>query len=272
MLSSHELTEQRLRASPVRVLIVDDEDLSRERLRSLLELDARVKIVGECENGIEALQAIDEERPDLVFLDVEMPELSGLAMLEALAPERCPHVVFVTAHDKYLQRAFEVHALDYLRKPFTDERFFAALDYACRRVEERLGHLKTHEGVVALLSQLRDRSELGGDRVVVQEKKRGVFHVIRTRDIDWIQAKDGGVLIHVGKEAYASRHTLTEMETRVEPGTFLRVHRSAIVNRSRILTVSTLWKGEYVLKLASGKSIGTGRAYRSAIEEFLACR
>jgi two-component system LytT family response regulator len=269
---SRDFTERRLRTPPVRALIVDDEGLSRERLRSLLERDERVEIVGECENGVEALHTIEAEGPDLVFLDVEMPELSGLAMLEALSPEQCPHVVFVTAHDKYLQRAFEVHALDFLRKPFTDERFFAALDYACRRVEEHLSHLKTHESIVALLSQLRDQKGLARDRVVVQEKGRGVFHIIRTRDIDWIQAKDGGVLIHVGKESYASRHTLKEMETRVEPGTFLRVHRSAIVNRSRILTVSTLWKGEYVLKLASGKSIGTGRAYRSAIEEFLACR
>lgn len=256
-------------ALPVRTLVVDDEGPSRDRVRSLLERDCRVDVVGECANGVEALQAIEDEGPDLVFLDVEMPELSGLALLEALAPERCPQVVFVTAYDKYLQRAFEVHALDYLRKPFTDERFYDALDHACRRVQEHLGHITTHQGVLALLAALRERSDRGRDRIVVQEKERGIFHVIRTRDIDWIEANNGGVLIHVGKKAFASRHTLTEMEKRVEPDVFMRIHRSYIVNRTRVATVKPLWKGEYLVTLTCGEPIGTGRTYRAAVEAFL---
>lgn len=256
-------------ALPVRTLVVDDEGPSRDRVRSLLERDCRVELVGECANGVEALHAIEDEGPDLVFLDVEMPELSGLAMLEALAPERCPQVVFVTAYDKYLQYAFEVHALDYLRKPFTDERFYDALDDACRRVQERLGHLTTHEGVLALLEAVRERSGRDHDRMVVREKELGIYHVVWTHDIDCIEANNGGVLIHVGKKTFASRHTLTEVEKRIEPDVFMRIHRSFIVNRRRVITVKPLWKGEFLVTLASGKAIGTGRTYRAAVEAFL---
>lgn len=269
MLSLREAGMPRVQTMPVRTLIVDDERLSRDRLRSLLERDGRVEIVGECADGVEALRAIEDECPDLVFLDVEMPELSGLAMLEALAPERCPKVVFVTAYDKYLQRAFEVHALDYLRKPYTDERFYDALQHACRRIEERLGHLETHDAVLALLAQMRERSLRVHDRVVVQGKERGIFHVVRTRDIESIVAKDGGVLIYAGKETYRSRQTFAEMEASLEPGLFLRVQRSQLVNRSRIEKVEWLCRGEYVLILASGKRIATGRTYRAIVEAFL---
>lgn len=272
MLSSNDFLARRLRPqAPVRTLIVDDERLSRERVRALLERKDDVEIVGECANGLEALHAIEADDPDLVFLDVEMPELSGLAVLEAIEPERCPQVVFVTAHDKYLQRAFEVHALDYLRKPFTDERFYDALRHACKRVEERNGHSNTHDAVLSLLAELRDRSTEIRDRLVVQEKEQGIFHVVRSRDIDWIEAKQGGVLIHVGKQAYPVRQTLGDVEARLEPSMFLRIHRSVIVNRTRILTVKPLWKGEYLVTLASGKSLGTGRTYRAAVEQFLEC-
>lgn len=255
--------------SPVRTLVVDDERLSCERIRALLRRSGQAELVGECANGIEALQTIQATDPDLVFLDVEMPELSGLAVVEALAPERCPQVVFVTAYDKYLQRAFELHALDYLRKPFTDQRFFDALRHACRRVEERLGHRQTHENVLALLSELNQRSAQGRDRLVVQAKDRGVLHVVRAREIDWIEANDGGVLVHSGESVYPSRHTLTDVETRLDPTIFLRIHRSLIVNRHRISAVKPLWKGEYLVTLSTGKSLGTGRTYRAAIESFL---
>ena len=253
----------------LRALIVDDEPLSRERVRSLLEQTDHVEIIGECANGLEAIHAIEAEAPDVVFLDVEMPELSGLAVVEAIEPERCPQIVFVTAHDDYLQRAFEVHALDYLRKPFTDARFYDALRHASQRVEERLGYAKTHQGVLSLLADLRERSDQGRDRLIVQEKERGIFHIVRARDIDWIEAKDGGVLVHVGKEVYPSRRTLAEVEQRLDPDVFLRIHRSFVVNRTRIRLVKPLWKGEYLVTLTCGRSLGTGRTYRAAVEAFL---
>ncbi len=255
----------------VRVLVVDDEPPSRERVRSLLEGRENVDVIGECENGIDAVRAIEAHTPDLVFLDVEMPELNGLAVVEAIDPDCCPQVVFVTAHDKYFQRAFEAHAVDYICKPFTDARFEDSLRHACRRVEERLGYAHTHQGVLALLADLRKRSGQGRDRLVVHEKERGVYHVVRARDIEWVEAKNGGVLVHVGKEAYASRHTLADVEERLDPCVFLRIHRSFIVNRARICTIKPLWKGEYVVTLASGRSLGTGRTYRDAVEAFLRC-
>ena len=255
----------------VRVLVVDDEPHGRDRVRSLLEDRENVELIAECENGLEAVRAIEAHAPDLVFLDVEMPELNGLAVVEAIDPARCPQVVFVTAHDQYLQRAFEVHAVDYICKPFTDARFEDALRHACRRVEERLGYARTHQGVLALLSDLRQGSGQGRDRLVVHQKKRGLYQVVRARDIDWIEAKDGGVLVHVGKEAYPARQTLTDVEERLDPCVFLRIHRSLIVNRKRIRTVEPLWKGEYLVTLSSGRRLGTGRTYRAAIEEFLSC-
>jgi two-component system LytT family response regulator len=253
----------------VRVLIVDDEPPGRERVRSLLEGRDHVEVIAECENGLEAVGAIEAQAPDVVFLDVEMPELNGLAVVEAIEPERCPQVVFVTAHDKYLQRAFEVHAVDYICKPFTDARFEDALHHACQRVEEHLGYARTHEGVLALLADLRQRNGQGRDRLVVHQKERGVYQVVRARDIEWIEAKDGGVLVHVGKEAYPARQTLKDLEERLDPRVFLRIHRSFIVNRTRICTVKPLWKGEYVVTLTSGRSLGTGRTYRDVVEAFL---
>jgi two-component system, LytTR family, response regulator len=255
--------------APVRTLIVDDERLSRDRIRALLEQRSDVEVVGECADGLAALHAIDANPPDLVFLDVEMPELTGLAVLEAIEAERCPQVVFVTAHDQYLQRAFEVHALDYLRKPFTDQRFYDALEHACRRVQERLERALTHESVRTLLAELRQQSNQIRDRIIVQDKERGAFHVVRAHDIDWIEANDGGVRIHVGKQEYATRNTLSEVEARLDPAAFLRVHRAHIVNRSRITKLEPVGKGEFFVTLAGGQRVGTGRTYREAVEAFL---
>ena len=270
MVASHDAVARiLLPQAPVRTLIVDDERLSRDRVRSLLDQKDYVEVVGECANGLEALHAIDAEAPDLVFLDVEMPEIGGLAVLEAIEPERCPQVVFVTAHDKYLQRAFEVHALDYLRKPFTDQRFYDALDHACRRVQERLERAATHASVRSLLGEILDQSTQARDRLVVQERERGIYHVVRAHDIDWIEARNGGVVIHVGKLEHPTRLTLAEVEARLDSALFLRIHRSYIINRSRIVMVKPLWKGEYSVTLSSGQSFGTGRTYQAAIESFL---
>lgn len=201
--SSHESIVSYLQLClPVRTLVVDDERQARERVRSLLERTGDVEVVGECVNGVEALHAVKVEAPELLFLDVEMPELGGLAMLEAIEPERCPQVVFATAHEKYLQRAFDMRALDYLRKPYTDSRFYDALRHACRRVlQERLGKSnETHDRVLTVLAELRGRSQAPRNRLVIQEKHSGTYRVIRSDDIDWIEAKNGGVVIHMGSK------------------------------------------------------------------------
>lgn len=259
--------ERRPPSARLRVLIADDEALSRERVRTLLESMGEAEIVGEFPDGVQASRAIRADPPDLALLDVEMPEMSGLDVVEALEPEECPQVVFITAHDRYLQRAFEVHAIDYLRKPFTDDRFYDALRHARRRVEERRGSAEAHRGVLSLLAELRQRTD--HDRVVIRDKESGAYQIVRADTIDWIEASDGAVHVHAGKIVYTSRQTLAEVGQRLDPAVFLRVHRSVIVNRARIRTVKPLWKGEYVVVLEGGKSLGTGRTYRAVVEAFL---
>jgi two-component system LytT family response regulator len=255
---------------PLRVLIVDDEPLSRERIGGLLARSDGVELVGECADGVEALGAIEADAPDVVFLDVRMPRLDGLGVVEAIEPRRCPQIVFVTAYDLYMERAFEVHALDYLRKPFTDARFFAALEHARRRVEERRGFEEARATVLSILSTIREAD--GGrrpERLVIQEVARGPFRVVRTREIECVRAHEKQVRVHVGKDAFVWRVTLTQAERTLDPATFLRVHRSIIVNSARIRMAEPLWKGEYVLRLESGRAVETGRSYRAAVERFL---
>ncbi len=249
----------------IRALVADGESPSRERVRSLLEQRPNVEVVAECETGLEAVRAIEAESPDLLFLDVVLPELNGLAVLEAIGPERAPQVVFVTASDDYLQHAFDLHALDYLRKPFTEERFHRALRHACERVKERLGY----EEALMLLAESRYRSEQADDCLAVEDKEHGVYRVVRAQEIDCIEADAGGILVHVGKDAYSSRHTLSAVQERLDPVVFLRVHRHYLVNRARISTVKPMWKGEYVLTLLSGRSLSTGRTYHAAVEALL---
>ncbi len=249
----------------VRVLVADGDTPSRERVRSLLEQRENVEVVGACETGLEAVRAIEADMPDLVFLDVVLPELNGLAVLEAIGPEQAPQVVFVTAHDDYLQHAFDFHALDYLRKPFTEERFHRALRHACQRVKERHGY----EEALMLQAETRHRSEQADDHLAVEDKERGVFRVVQAQEIDCIEANAGDVIVHVGKDAYTSRHTLSSLQDRLDPAVFLRVHRHYLVNRARISTLKPMWKGEYVLTLSSGRSLSTGRTYRAAVEALL---
>lgn len=253
----------------LRVLVVDDEALGRARVMALLARRKDVHIVGECANGLEAIGAVERHLPDLVFLDVVLPELGGLEVVEALDPERCPQVVFVTGHDAYQQQAFDLRAIGYLRKPFTDEKFYSVLDHACQRAWERLGYVEAHRGVLGLLADLRHESQEGQERVVVREKQDGIYHVLPTREIDWIKAKDRGILIHFEQRTYRSRHSLTKVEDLLDHGMFLRIHRSMIVNRTRIRRVEPLWKGEFKVTLTSGTSVVSGRAYRAAIEGFL---
>ncbi|MBA3968528.1 MAG: response regulator [Gemmatimonadetes bacterium] len=252
-----------------RVLIVDDEALARERTRSLLAQVTGVELVGECSTGLQAVHAIEQHAPDIVFLDVQMPELDGLGVIEALTPERCPQIVFVTAYDRYMERAFEMHAVDYLRKPYTDERFFKALEHARLRAREH--RICTASGGPGLRSVLQDlhHSARAVSRLVIREREKGVFHVLQTEDVDWIEASETGVDVHVGKNNFPWRTTLAEVERRLDPAVFLRLHRSFIVNSTRICTVEPLWKGEYVVGLENGRKLSTGRSYRAIIETFL---
>lgn len=267
--------------APITVLVVDDERLARERLRVLLEGEPDLQMIGECEDGIEALSAITAARPELMFLDVQMPELDGFGVLGALRDEETPEIIFVTAHDVYMERAFEVHAVDYLRKPYTNARFASALEHARRRVHaRRMERRQQDPGVEAPSGASRYTpvlSSLPPDRrarrLAVQDTATGTWHIIDSDDIDWIQA-DGPARVRVraGLESYQWRKTLLELEHTLDPRGFIRVHRSYIVNADRIRHVKPIQKGEFMLTLADGTVLDTGRTYRAVIERFLGTR
>jgi two-component system LytT family response regulator len=248
-----------------RVVIVDDEPLAREKLRTLLEGRAGYELVAECGDGAAAVEAIHELEPELVFLDVEMPGLDGFGVLEALEPGREPYVVFVTAYDRYALRAFEVRALDYLLKPFARARFEEAL----ARVEERR-HRSAAPGewteIRALLGELR--AERGyAARLVVRTGQKITF--VATADVDWIEADGNYARLHAGKRDYLLRETMKNVEARLDPRRFLRIHRSAIVNLDRIASVEPYFHGEYIVTLTDGHRITASRTHSARLRELI---
>ncbi len=249
----------------MRVLIVDDEPLARETIRGLLEGDPDVEVVGECGSGAEAVGAVLEARPDVLFLDVQMPEVDGFDVLEAIGVDHVPVVIFVTAYDRFALRAFEAHALDYLLKPFDDERFEAALQRARERIRQQQGGDLDHR-LRALLEEVRgDRGYLR--RLVVPSGHRSVF--IRTEQIDWIEAERNYIRLHVGGRAYLLRENLSRIESALDPAAFCRIHRSTIVNVDRIQAVESLFRGEYLVVLHDGTKLTSGRSYRGNLHAIM---
>jgi two-component system LytT family response regulator len=247
----------------IRALIVDDEPLARTRLRALLDGEADVEVVGECGDGQAALAAVAELAPDLLFLDVQMPALDGFGLLEALGPGRLPAVVFVTAYDRYALRAFEVHALDYLLKPFDRDRFRKALDRA-RAQLAAAGRGAADPRLLALLEDTRGaRRPL--ERLVVKSAGRVFF--LRTEEIDWIEAAGNYVRLHAGADTHLLRDTMNGLEARLDPQRFLRVHRSTIVNVDRIQELQPWFHGDYLVILRDGTQLTLSRGYRPKVEE-----
>jgi two-component system, LytTR family, response regulator len=249
----------------IRTVIVDDELLARRGIRAQLQEESDFEVVAECRNGIEAVAAIQQEAPDLVFLDVQMPELDGFGVLEALEPEQLPAVIFVTAYDRYALRAFEVHALDYLLKPFDPERFKITLERA-RRQLERKDVRDLSRRLQNLLDDLKGRSKYS-ERLVIKAGGRIVF--LSTSEIDWIEAADNYVRLHAGRESHLMRDTLSNLEKRLDPAQFARVHRSAIINVRRIKELHPLFRGEYEIVLKDGTRVSSGRNYRDRLQELL---
>lgn len=271
------------RAVPVAVLVVDDERLARERLRRLLAAEPGVTVVGECANGLEALAAITAPagtRPELVFLDVQMPDLDGLAVVDALGPAQCPELVFVTAHAEYMERAFEVHAVDYLRKPYTTARFAAALAIARRRVLAGRHESAVRGGRAAYADVLAAVApERADPRLAVRDGTNGSWHIVRRDDVTHVVADGSGhacavhvVGTHPGRMPFTWRRSLNEIERELAPHGFLRVHRSVLVNGAHIRTVKPLLRGEYALLLTGNALVDTGRTHRATVEQFVAGR
>ena len=249
----------------IRTVIVDDEPLARERIRSLLEPEADVEIVAECGSGDEAIEALRATLADLVFLDVQILEPDGFAVLESLEPASTPVVVFVTAYDHYALQAFEVHAVDYLLKPFDEERFHKALDRARVAVAGRDGRAVNER----LLSLLQDLKAPPGylERLVV--KSAGRLFFLRTAEIDWIESAGNYVCLHAGGESHLLRETMSGIEARLDPARFVRIHRTAIVNLDEIKELQPLFHGEYEVALRDGTKLTLSRSYRDRLQELI---
>ena len=245
----------------IRTLIVDDEPLGRERISTLLAGDLEIEVIGECADGLQAIAAIEERKPDLVFLDVQMPEVDGFGVVDAMCNERMPVIIFVTAYDRYAVKAFEVHALDYLLKSFDRERFAAAL----RRAKEEIGRLREgalNERLAGLIEDLQTKKDRL-TRLVIKSAGRIVF--LRVEEIDWIEAADNYVRVHAGREAHLIRETLQSLEKRLDPAIFLRIHRSSLVNLNRIRELQPIFHGDYVVKLIDGTELTLSRNYREKL-------
>jgi two-component system LytT family response regulator len=247
----------------IRTLIVDDEPLGRERIRTLLAGDPEIEVVEECPDGRRAIAAIERSKLDLVFLDVQMPEVDGFAVLDAIAGDRMPVIIFVTAYDCYAVQAFEVHALDYLLKSFDRERFQAAM----QRAKEEIRRSKDgflNERLAGLLEDLQAKQKRL-TRLVVKSAGRIVF--LRVEEIDWVEAADNYVRIHAGRESHLIRETLQSLESRLNPEKFLRIHRSTLVNFDRIRELHPVFHGDYLVKLNDGTELTLSRSYREKLLE-----
>ena len=248
---------------PTRVLIVDDEALARDRLRQLLQAEPEIQIVGECADGHEAVATIQRESPDLIFLDIQMPELDGFGVLEALKTDRVPVIVFVTAYDQFALKAFDVHAVDYLLKPFDRERFQAALQHALTQVKQR-DHDSLAQRQAAALTDLKPMAK-PAERLPVKTGGRVIF--VRIDDIDWVEAAHNYVILHVDKDSHFLRETMNAFEERVSPEKFVRISRSTIVNIDRIKELQPMFYGEYTVTLHNGTRLTLSRRYRDKLQQ-----
>ena len=242
----------------IRAIVVDDEEPARELLRAFLRAWPDVEVVAEASDGDAAVDAIRHQRPDLVFLDVQMPSMNGFDVVAALDPDELPLIVFVTAYDQYALRAFEVSACDYLLKPFDRDRLAATM----RRIFARRESLG--EEVRRLVGHLRQSTP---QQIIVKSDGRHVF--IDLDEIEWIEAMSKDLRLHLGGRTLVVREAMNSIERRLDPSRFLRVHRSAIVNRSRIREMQPWFKGDYVLILRSGARVVSGRTYRGAVHALL---
>lgn len=267
----------------IRALIVDDESLAREALLVMLDDDPDIEVIAECRNGREAVTLIREQSPDVVFLDIQMPEMDGFQVVEEVGAMQMPVTIFVTAFDKHALRAFEAHALDYLLKPFDHDRFNTALQRAKTLVrQQKLGEMS--EGLFAVLRDLKSKNGASTskadnrkpervahqqpiDRVVI--KSGGRIYFLKTEQIDWVEGAGDYLTLHSGSQTHLIRETMRNFHATLDQQKFLRIHRSTIVNIERIKDIRPVHKGEYVITLTSGISLKASRGYRHEIQSLL---
>ncbi|HEX8265659.1 MAG TPA: response regulator [Pyrinomonadaceae bacterium] len=255
-----------MKKSPsIRALIIDDEPLARKRIRSLLKNYPEIEPVGECANGRQAVEAIQENAPDLIFLDVQMPGMDGLTLVKTVSPELMPLVIFVTAFENYGLAAFEAHAVDYLLKPFDEERF----EKAIRQAKNRLA-MEQPDGLPKDIARVAVNLErAAGYLKHFAIRSEGRVFLVKTETIDWIEADRNQVRLHVGEEFHLRREAISSIEEQLDPANFRRIHRSAIVNMNSIKELRSSPGGEYQVVLKNGKNLVLSRKYQANMHEFL---
>ena len=264
------ISPEKSTGAAMRAIIADDERLAREKLRILLASEPNIKLVAECHDGQQALSAIRTYRADLLLLDIQMPGMDGFQVLNELSPEEMPVVIFTSAYDQYAIRAFEAHALDYLLKPFDQERLHHAIERARLELNKSRDREITHR-ILDLLSQVKSEmlpAPSSEGRLVIRAKGRVVF--LNLSEIDWIEASANYVRLNVGKESHLFRETIGRVSERLNPNHFVRVHRSTIVNVRKIKELIPVNSGEYIVVLKSGKELSCSRSYRAALESMIA--
>jgi two-component system, LytTR family, response regulator len=254
----------------LKAMIVDDEPIARRNLEALLEEDPEIEVIAVCASGTEAVKLIRKVPPDVLFLDIQMPEIDGFAVLKRINLTTIPAIVFVTAYDQYALRAFEAHALDYLLKPFSDERFAITLERAKSQIRQRDAAELSHKLHALLTEHSEQPSSTSGahvTRFLIKEASRVFF--VKAEEIDWVEAADYYVTLHTGAKAHLLRETMSDLETKLDPTKFLRIHRSAIVNLHRVKEVQTRTGGEYVAIMKDGTQLKLSRSRRDQLETLL---
>lgn len=266
----------------IRTLIVDDEPAARRGVRMLLERDPDVKVIGESASGADAVEKIMQGRPDLVFLDVQMPEMNGFKVLETVAAKHTPAVIFVTAYDRHALQAFEVNAVDYLLKPFDDERFWAAVHRAKAEIQRRQTAVLT-EKLSRLLNYLQgvaSRGPAGSVAPAADEpeaitperlllRSGGDIFFVKMEEIDWIEAEGDYMKFHAGGRTHLLRETMNRLARKLDPKRFIRIHRSTIVNLDRVRKLTPSFAGEYAVVLADGTKLKLSRTYHDRLQELM---
>jgi two-component system LytT family response regulator len=248
----------------LRALVVDDEALARQRIRHLLRRAGDIDVAAECANGLEAVQAVENLSPDLVFLDIQMPELDGFGVVEAVGADRMPPTLFITAYDQHALHAFEVHALDYLLKPFSSERFQQALGRARRWCVQQSA--EKGPNLASLLASLR-RERPFVDRLLVKQGDRHVL--VRTAALQWVEAEDNYVRLHVDGTSHLLRQTMAGLLARLDPAQFRRIHRSAIVNLDCIKEFQPWTGGDHLVIMRDGTRLTLSRTFREQFGEWM---
>ncbi|MCI0417215.1 response regulator [bacterium] len=254
----------------ITAIIVDDEPLARRIILRYLGNDPEIKVIEQCGGGLPALDLVHQLQPDLLFLDVQMPGMNGFEMLQSLDTDKVPFIIFVTAYDEFAIQAFEVHALDYLLKPFDEERFKKALQHAKSRIR-LLYQSQFMEQVSALLSEYRDKERRRTAVYPARLEIRSAGHIsyVEVQDVDWIEAADNYVVFHTPSGSHLMRESMNRIQTQMDPGKFIRVHRCAIINLDRVRELKTTRFGARIVVLQNGREVRASRSQKLKLEESL---